>query len=308
METTKTRNVRKGKLNDDTILEMVELVEQGYSVRDVSEKYKVHYTTVYKYIKEFGISVKDKRKKAVKTVEKVTEPEVESIKKPIVKKPIKKSVNPYRAPKIINCGLIKDRHEMPVDQFIFEFAIRSSLMFNYDKLDQMIRDWINEKIPFIDDPFEPGKKVGSAILQVYMTGLTCCTASLIKVCNEMRVNLRLCHYDFELRKYHTQIIWNSFGRDPRLVLPNPVTEINFVDCKLDDIIDKDFYVLSINSNDGVRLSFFKEMNGKVMDHYKEAVEVQFTSKEKINVFLNKGIIRNSSLFYTDKVFSSLSGN
>ena len=46
METTKTRNGRREKLNDDTILEMIEMVEQGYSVREVSEKYKVHYTTV----------------------------------------------------------------------------------------------------------------------------------------------------------------------------------------------------------------------------------------------------------------------
>ena len=61
METTKTRNGRREKLNDDTILEMNEMVEQGYSVREVSEKYKVHYTTVYKYIKEVGVLVKDQR-------------------------------------------------------------------------------------------------------------------------------------------------------------------------------------------------------------------------------------------------------
>lgn len=307
---------KREKLSDEVILGMVEMIEEGETLREVSEKYGVHFSTVSRYAKQFGVSPSERKKgkinsttkKIVKKSELVTT-KTKPIKKEVVEPRPKHTSIVYEMPPIVEYGLIKDRHEMPVKDFIFEDpTIPNTLMFNYDKLNRMIREWIVIHVPFIDDPTKPGKKIGGVTLQVYITGLTCCTTALVKVCNEMRVNLRLRHFNYDGKRYHTQIIWSKFGWDPRLALFENTTRIELVDCTIDDLLDREFYVLTSTSSKGVQIILFKEMNDYTVEKYKDAVGVQLTSTEKINVFLNKSTIKDSKLCFTAKVFSSLSAN
>ena len=314
---TMVKSGKREKLSDDTILGMVEMIEEGRTLREVSEKYGVHFTTVSRYAKKFGVSASERKKTTTNSATTITKKVKKDETKIVKVKPVKKIVEAkpeytsivYEMPPIVEYGLIKDRHEMPVKDFIFEDAtIPNSLMFNYDKLNRMIREWIVINVPFIDDPFEPGKKIGGVTLQVYITGLTCCTTALVKVCNEMRVNLRLRHFNYDGKRYHTQIIWSKFGWDPRLALFENTTRIELVDCTVDDLIGTEFYVLTLTSSKGIQISLFKEMNEYTVERYKNAVGIQLTSTEKINVFLNKSIIKDDKLHFTSKVFSSLSAN
>ncbi len=118
----------------------------------------------------------------------------------------------------IKVGLIAGRHALPVDEYIFNEEL--SFPLDYKKLDETVMDFINEKIgiietygyalnyfPFWDGINESGIYRGCKNLIVYVTGLTPCTASLIKMCACNGVSLTLMHYDPTTGEYSPQVIF-----------------------------------------------------------------------------------------------------
>lgn len=93
---------------------------------------------------------------------------------------------------------------MPVNDFIFKTSLSKSIMFDYDKIEDICREYIDEMVDFADG--EAQQK-----LVVYVTGIQCVLSSLIKVANEKKVNLTLRHYDSDTNTYHTHVIWDQFG-------------------------------------------------------------------------------------------------
>ena len=97
----------------------------------------------------------------------------------------------------------------------------STVLKLYDKIEEICRDYIKDMIDF--------DKNGKALqgLIVYVTGIQCASSSLIKVANEMKVNLTFRHYDTDTKTYHTQIIWNKFNNG---LLPEELGEL-FMNCR-----------------------------------------------------------------------------
>lgn len=90
----------------------------------------------------------------------------------------------------MNVGLIKDRHNMPVDDYIFD-TVGDPLNFNW--MDLKVFKWIHEHQ--VHDR-----------LYVYVSGLTAATASVVKVCYIMRIPLSLMHYNSSTNSYVEQFI------------------------------------------------------------------------------------------------------
>lgn len=107
--------------------------------------------------------------------------------------------------KRIKCGLVKERHDMPADLYIFEEALSESLMFNYIDQVKICEKFINKNCYINNEPHD---------LICYVTGIQCALASLIKACYNMKVNLTLRHYNISARKYRHQNIWSGFGEQP----------------------------------------------------------------------------------------------
>ncbi|MEE1154444.1 MAG: hypothetical protein UH241_04735 [Acutalibacteraceae bacterium] len=113
-------------------------------------------------------------------------------------------------------GLIKGRHELPVSEYIFSNELNFPL--DYRELDKIVANFIEKNIEIetasgfaINSVSEGGSDhlyyVSKKRLVVYVTGLTACTASVIKICMHNGVHLTLMHYDPVTQEYMPQIIF-----------------------------------------------------------------------------------------------------
>lgn len=102
----------------------------------------------------------------------------------------------------ITVGLIKGRHEMPVNEYIFD-EVKD--MFDYDGISNHITRFISRKVHLA---CKQGGGIysfkGEKALTVYVTGLTSVSCELVDVCNKLGVQLTLMHYDRDTGKYHPQ--------------------------------------------------------------------------------------------------------
>ena len=104
----------------------------------------------------------------------------------------------------IHAALINDRHNMPVNDGIFELNIPTNKLFDYEWYEHIIHNWILHKVPKNEN------NLWSKTLSIYITGLPAATAALIKVCNNMKINLCLMHYNYEIKSYEKQVIFDDF--------------------------------------------------------------------------------------------------
>lgn len=110
--------------------------------------------------------------------------------------------------------LIKGRHEIPVSQYIFENAIED--VHNYEEIGKHILDFLINKVG-IKSTYGSGINQndytdvevwqGTRELVVYVTGLTCVTAELIKLCAYNGVRLTLMNFDSVSGEYKAQRIF-----------------------------------------------------------------------------------------------------
>lgn len=117
--------------------------------------------------------------------------------------------------KNITVGLIRGRHEMPVDSYIFDGAIED--VHNYGDMDSHIFWWLQDNADVHITDFGRGLNqasdedvrcfTGGKSLTVYVTGLTAVTASLIRVCALYGVHLTLKHYNNSTGDYESQPIF-----------------------------------------------------------------------------------------------------
>ena len=144
---------------------------------------------------------------------------------------------------ILKVGLIKDRHPMPTNKYIFD-RISTEDMFNYDKLEETVNNFLNTEIGFDSD--KNGEQIARKSLHVFITGLPCASAALIKVCQQRHVNLTLLHFNNDKEDYIAQVIWNSFAPDDKIseLFSNNGT-VSLYDCTLDDIVKNQFYSIKI---------------------------------------------------------------
>ena len=115
--------------------------------------------------------------------------------------------------KEIKVGLIKGRHEMPVDNYIFD---EINDVLDFDNMNKQIINFINNNINVYaaygcginQIGYEDVEVLTSDTkLIVYVTGLTSVTAELIKVCALKGISLTLMHYDRDTSDYLPQVIF-----------------------------------------------------------------------------------------------------
>ena len=115
--------------------------------------------------------------------------------------------------KEIKVGLIRGRHEMPVNNYIFD---EINDVLNFDNMNKQIVNFINNNINVYSVYGCGINQIGyedveiltsDTRLIVYITGLTAVTAELISVCATKGIKLTLMHYDRENNGYIPQVIF-----------------------------------------------------------------------------------------------------
>lgn len=216
-------------------------------------------------------------------------------------------ITPYQRYKTIKVGLIKDRHPMPVNKYIFEEEIDSDSMFNYKHLDSIISQFIlnNINIKTVDNVCVADKS-----LCVYVTGLQCALASLIKICSNYNVPLTLMHYNIATDSYESQVIFKSndtiLDVDSFSCIPGDIyfTENcpNYEVAKKSDFIyllketrrkkEDNGYLNLVSENTYI----FKDVNLAWEEYLNICKKASWNNSEEISIYLDKGIINNNDSY------------
>ena len=237
---SKSRNNKK--LSDDVVLQIWELYSNGTSLPRISEIVGASYSSVRKYVLEYKASYENED---VEESEPEQQPELNLI---AVNKNIEQDNTPVlrkiRCDAYLICGLVDGRHDMPTNKYIFD-SVSTSDMFNYEFQEEKCRNFITKNIPFVNG-------VAAKSLVVYVTGLQCVLAALIKVTAELKVNLVLNHFNSDNGDYVSQIIWNKFNLETpegykfvKRFRESPEHNLFTYDTSLDELLKlNDFYVIS----------------------------------------------------------------
>lgn len=115
----------------------------------------------------------------------------------------------------IIAGLIRGRHDLPVEQYIFEGKLWD--VHDYGSIRAHVEDWIAENVGIVRKDFcialnqaddcDTPCFVGEKSLTVYVTGLTPVTAEVIRCCAINGVKLTLMHYNTSTGEYEKQYIF-----------------------------------------------------------------------------------------------------
>lgn len=212
----------------------------------------------------------------------------------------------------LEVGLIKNRHPIPVSDYIFE-KIDNNNLDKFDWQEYMIEKFIDDHIEFDENG------IPNMGLQVFVTGLQCVLGALIKVCRKKKVNLTLRHYNPDKGKYVPQIIINEFR----------TTGTNVPTSLWGHVISNDrlyTYDLDINNIESFH-NFFgvsiiqRDTNNKIIDKhtiftstYKDMyiiyLEKLFEIEEnlkKVDIYLNRYEKRNS-IWTSDRTFYKTTSN
>ena len=180
-------------LSEEDVKMIIDLMKDGQSNPDIADLFGVSSSTISRIRVKNNLALRVRKKAENPNPAK----EIKSVDYSQITKEIKPEFN------IIRVGLIEKRHSMPALNFVFK-EINPDNMFEYDKLDNIARNFILNNIRF-----ENGTAIDTIML--YCTGMTCALASVIKVAGLMNVNLILRHYDKDSKTYKIQPIWTNFG-------------------------------------------------------------------------------------------------
>lgn len=206
------------KVKDDVSV-IIDLLSEGRSVAEIVKTMNTTSYRVNKIKKDLGLVQPRVKKETV--VEEVPEPEpvvvpkkksqismiqerkignpspVSVEKKPDPTEPgwmkvvpvIEGAVNANDLQSSVKVGLIAERHNMPVKDYIFEADYFDIHGFDdFEDQERICREFITKNIPFKD-----GKPQRELI--VYLSGLQMPLCSLVHVCTEMKTNLVAMHHN-----------------------------------------------------------------------------------------------------------------
>lgn len=113
----------------------------------------------------------------------------------------------------IVCGMIKGRHKMPVETYIFNEAIENPHDYKgiHAHISAFIRDNIGVCAKYGEAVNSAGEDsrvlCGEKELVVYVTGLTPVTVELVKICLYNGISLTLMNYDTSSGEYVPQFVY-----------------------------------------------------------------------------------------------------
>ena len=209
--------------------------------------------------------------------------------------------------RVLSCGLIAKRHEIPVDKYIFN-DIDSGLMFNFDKQKEICFEFINKHIEFVNG--EPNK-----MIELYATGLQSPLATVQSVCTELKIPLTIMHYDATSMSYKSQSVFTGaksinqyslpkFGKCRDIYLCGDVTEEEILSSKpIYLIVNKgyymdgkktvvkyiDYYYFSKNCD----MSELWKLYGSLVMKYKDTLVIVSESYVKDNIITDIEVISRS---------------
>lgn len=241
MEVVQKRKRSNKKLSDDVVLQIWELYSNGTPLPKITEMVDASYSSVRKYVLEYEASYE--KENAEEPEQKQPELNLVTVNKnmeqdntPVLRK--------IRCDAYLICGLVDGRHDMPTNKYIFD-SVSKSNMFDYEFQEKKCRNFIAENIPFVNG-------VAAKSLVVYVTGLQCVLAALIKVTAELKVNLVLNHFNSDNGGYVSQVIWNKFNLETpegykfvKRFRESPEHNLFTYDTSLDELLKlREFYVIS----------------------------------------------------------------
>ena len=248
----KKKHGGRAALPEETVLNMVSDAESSMNLNQVARKYGVSWFSVNKYCKAFGIkSEKGKRgprgnKKPTSVPLVTTTKDSEEIMPPTL------AIKKIKFAKVVRVGLIDDRHDMPVDDYIFN-NVPNDKLFDYEWYDQTAYEWLSEHV-----------SSGDSII-VYCTGLTAAVTSVQKQCERLNIPLTFAHFNNDNRDYCYQkitgvdTIVDSEDGTETVFKPNfariykDVEYVNLVECTLESIEkNKKFYGIQCQEFTGAR--------------------------------------------------------
>lgn len=115
---------------------------------------------------------------------------------------------------IVEVGLIKGRHPLPVSSYIFDDEIAN--VHDYEEISHHIYRFIQSNVGYHEevgvglnqaDYTDNLVYKGDKILKVYITGLTAVSTSLVAICAHYGIKLLLMHYDITSGEYKEQALF-----------------------------------------------------------------------------------------------------
>lgn len=112
--------------------------------------------------------------------------------------------------KKLEYGLIANRHNMPVNDFIFNKIKDPTKIRNIEAEASRLCPFGNRKIKTIANDYKEEKYIK---LDLYVTGLSAALISVIKACKKVHredfINIKLVlkHYSWKNKNYHNQTIF-----------------------------------------------------------------------------------------------------
>ena len=289
-EVDETKEEKEEHVITDSIkLSVIKDLNMGKSPVYISSKYNISMDDISSISKEFGIQVKI-------PVNNIIE------------------IKPNNIP--IEAGLIYDRHDMPVDKYIFtdvnDNGISEHLMFNYEEQDKICEEFILSNIGFkkTDNGY-----IAKTDLVVYITGLSCCIASIIKVAQQMHVNLTLKHYDFKTGRYIPQYIWTEFdslcNSSPfDLLFKEPKNKVFLNNLTIDQLSNGTYWCAKkveylsgkINEAEYYFSSSYEEC---MMLYTKLSKDIMTDTSKKYGVFVIEGKMNRGNFYFIKKSYSKI---
>lgn len=110
--------------------------------------------------------------------------------------------------KIVIVGLVRGRHEMPVDSYIFDEDVNP---MDFNEIDARVVSWINQISEYTtseNDFMFPHYPVGEGVeVVLYVTGLSSALSAVIRWCAKCHISLMLMHFDRDSGEYKPQLIF-----------------------------------------------------------------------------------------------------
>lgn len=316
--TNKEKNTSKNKyihITKEIVMKVKELLSLNIPQKEIKVKTEISLGSIYrikKGIYDYMIENKQENNIEIKECcnnidEKESDNTKEQKEKSIIYIPKEYDCRKKFSNDYIECGLIKYRHPMPVDLFIFDNTLLNNQILDYDYLDKTINKFIDTYVQFDNN----GKALTS--IKLYTTGLQSALASMIKICSYRKIELEVFHYDPIKNEYIPQKIFNFNNLDDIIHLKKGYKNTVFLyKCDKDQLKNADkiyeckLLVYSKNSfSDTIyRESTLSDNLNKILEFYNVIFsELLFTDYAKLisirDYTKSKGLFKyNDQIIYT----------
>lgn len=234
VEKTKTQKKKCTRLSEESKIEIYNLIKNGeFTRKEICEMYDIVSSTITNIMKKYSYIDNDT----------INKEEVNIVSEEVVEDEPKNNVTKYVG-SVFKCGLIKDRHDMPVTKFIYS-NINGDLMFDYNELENIAYDFIKSNCCDSE-----GNPVRNCV--IYTSGLQCTLVSAIKACNILKVNLSIMHYDAVDSDFKEQKVFGDFNLSYSYLdeIDNIYNDMYMHNCTKEDLLNTEtFYVVTVVNSD-----------------------------------------------------------